>query len=198
MVIILIYLLAQHRVKHSVVDTRNDADDAAVVATAAAVADVVADEWLLTYAVEALSYVVYLVLASAPVSGWVVAVVAAVARVSGVSVESAVVSSSVVAGDICPQPPWTYFSHIPWSSPDIRYGCFYGLKQFHIWPKIKRQRLLPPANEVCEGYVFTGVCLSTWGGGVRGFIWWGAWMVLFGGHAWFRGRTPILHKKTAK
>ena len=27
---------------------------------------------------------------------------------------------------------------------------------------------LPPANEVCEGYVFTGVCLSTWGGGVHG------------------------------
>ena len=33
-------------------------------------------------------------------------------------------------------------------------------------------RLLPPTNEVCEGYVFTGVCLSTggglhsWGGGV--------------------------------
>ena len=26
--------------------------------------------------------------------------------------------------------------------------------------------LLPPANEVCEGYVFTGVCLST--GGVHG------------------------------
>ena len=65
MVIILIYLLAQHRVKHSVVDTRNDADAAADVATA----DVVADEWLLTYAVEALSYVVYLVLTSAPVSG---------------------------------------------------------------------------------------------------------------------------------
>ena len=43
--------------------------------------------------------------------------------------------------------------------------------------------LLPPANEVCEGYVFTGVCLSTgcvcvwgvcvWQGGVHG-----------GGHAW--------------
>ena len=36
--------------------------------------------------------------------------------------------------------------------------------------------LLPPANEVCEGYVFTGVCLSTgcvcvggvWQGGVHG------------------------------
>ena len=26
--------------------------------------------------------------------------------------------------------------------------------------------LLPPANEVCEGHVFTGVCLSTGGGGV--------------------------------
>ena len=25
---------------------------------------------------------------------------------------------------------------------------------------------LPPANEVCEGYVFTGVCLSTGGGRV--------------------------------
>ena len=24
---------------------------------------------------------------------------------------------------------------------------------------------LPPANEVCEGYVFTGVCLFTGGGG---------------------------------
>ena len=46
---------------------------------------------------------------------------------------------------------------------------------------------LPPANEVCEGYVFTGVCLSTLGGrawfysgGVRGFIW-GACVVLFRG-----------------
>ena len=63
---------------------------------------------------------------------------------------------------------------------------------------------LPPANEVCEGYVFTGVCLSTpvgghawfysgghawfYSGGVHGFIWGGmrgfirgACMVLFGG-----------------
>ena len=31
--------------------------------------------------------------------------------------------------------------------------------------------LLLPANEVCEGYVFTGVCLSTEGGGLtpRGY-----------------------------
>ena len=35
-------------------------------------------------------------------------------------------------------------------------------------------QLLPPANEVCEGYVFTGVCLST--GGVHD-----------GGHAWQGG-----------
>ena len=34
---------------------------------------------------------------------------------------------------------------------------------------------LPPANEVCEGYVFTGVCLSTKGG---------ACVVARGGHAW--------------
>ena len=43
--------------------------------------------------------------------------------------------------------------------------------------------LLPPENEVCEGYVFTGVCLST-GEGLRG-TWQG------GGCAWqggMRGR----------
>ena len=46
--------------------------------------------------------------------------------------------------------------------------------------------LLPPPNKVCEGYVFTGVCLST-GGGMHG---WGgeACMAggasMAGGHAW--------------
>ena len=47
-----------------------------------------------------------------------------------------------------------------------------------------------PTNEVCEGYVFTGVCLST--GGVRGRegrAWWGACMAgggacIAGGHVW--------------
>ena len=34
---------------------------------------------------------------------------------------------------------------------------------------------LPPANKVCEGYVFTGVCLSTWGGLSAGS--WGECMV---------------------
>ena len=52
---------------------------------------------------------------------------------------------------------------------------------------------LPPANEVCEGYVFTGVCLSTgggraWllpgGGGMCGCSG-GACMVAPGGRAWF-------------
>ena len=28
-------------------------------------------------------------------------------------------------------------------------------------------QLLPPANEVCEGYVFTSICHSVQGGGVR-------------------------------
>ena len=36
---------------------------------------------------------------------------------------------------------------------------------------------LPPTNEVCEGYVFTGVCLSTGGGG-------GMHGCSQGGHAW--------------
>ena len=35
---------------------------------------------------------------------------------------------------------------------------------------------LSPANEVCEGYVFTGVCLSTGGGGC----------MVVGGHAWLQ------------
>ena len=37
---------------------------------------------------------------------------------------------------------------------------------------------LPPANVVCEGYIFTGVCDSVNRGGR-------AWFYLFGGHAWF-------------
>ena len=49
---------------------------------------------------------------------------------------------------------------------------------------------LPPANEVCEGYVFTGVCLSTLGGACVVLfggcvVLFGGCMVLFGGHAWF-------------
>ena len=34
--------------------------------------------------------------------------------------------------------------------------------------------LLPPVNEVCEGYVFTGVCLSAGGGGSCGLCPWGS------------------------
>ena len=54
--------------------------------------------------------------------------------------------------------------------------------------------LLPPANEVCEGYVFTGVCLSTEGGGVHGrgrHVWQGGMhgrgVCVAGGHVWRRG-----------
>ena len=48
--------------------------------------------------------------------------------------------------------------------------------------------LLPPANKVCEGYVFTGVCLSTGGhacfrGGVRA----SGGVCMVGGHAWLQG-----------
>ena len=54
----------------------------------------------------------------------------------------------------------------------------------------RRYKLLPSANEVCEGYVFTGVCLST--GGERcmaeGVCMVGcAWQ---GGHVWQGGLWP--------
>ena len=49
---------------------------------------------------------------------------------------------------------------------------------------------LPPANEVCEGYVFTGVCLST--GGMRAWLLTGGCMVAPGGHAWLlRGACMV-------
>ena len=37
-----------------------------------------------------------------------------------------------------------------------------GVKQWHFYNRLNT--LLPPANVVCESYVFTGVCLSTGGG----------------------------------
>ena len=56
--------------------------------------------------------------------------------------------------------------------------------------KFKPVTLLPPANKVCEGYVFTGVCLSTLGGMSGSYsggcvVLFGGCVVLFGGHAWF-------------
>ena len=63
---------------------------------------------------------------------------------------------------------------------------------------VVHERLLPPANEVCEGYVFTGVCRFCPGGAcvvaLGGCVWllWGACMVApggacmvaLGGHVW--------------
>ena len=48
---------------------------------------------------------------------------------------------------------------------------------------------LPPANEVCEGYVFTGVCLSTVGGmhGRGAMQGCGGVCMVAGGHAWLQG-----------
>ena len=69
--------------------------------------------------------------------------------------------------------------HFVW---DLKvWSYFAGINK---WLLLANDRFLPPANEVCEGYVFTGVCLSTPGGGMHGFIR-GACVVLFGGHAWF-------------
>ena len=60
-------------------------------------------------------------------------------------------------------------------SPSLRWIKFCRLKLRIAFT------LLPPANEVCEGYVFTGVCLSTLGGG-------GLCMVILGGmHGFIQG-----------
>ena len=56
---------------------------------------------------------------------------------------------------------------------------------------IKAQPLLPPANEVCKGYVFTGVrgCSRGGGGGMHGFFRGVVCMVFSaeGMHCFFRG-----------
>ena len=55
-------------------------------------------------------------------------------------------------------------------------------QKVHMFREV-RSILLPPANEVCEGYVFTRVCLSTGGEGspgphpggrLRGLAWGGS------------------------
>ena len=69
-----------------------------------------------------------------------------------------------IEGGVLGAPPW------------IRHCAYFSLL------------FLPPANEVCECYVFTGVCLSTkgcaWRGHawLEGHAWWGAYVA--GGHAW--------------
>ena len=75
----------------------------------------------------------------------------------------------------------------------------------HIWlasgwyASYRNAVLLPPANVVCEGYIFTPVCQSfcsqrghVWQGGMRGggHAWWGdmhgrGWGVSGGGHVWW-------------
>ena len=68
----------------------------------------------------------------------------------------------------------------------LDFFCFHVVK-----PLMSILVLLPPANKVSEGYVFTGVCLSTEGRG-GGHVWQGVCMAggkcVVGGHAW-RGRA---------
>ena len=72
-------------------------------------------------------------------------------------------------------------------------------------------RFLPPANEICEGYVFTGVCHSVHrgggGGGVRGFFdeirsmsgryasYWNAFLftVVLQGISWYQLNCTVQH-----
>ena len=53
------------------------------------------------------------------------------------------------------------------------------------WLKYSVTVFLQPANKVCEGYVFTGVCLSTGGGGVHGRGLHGTGACMVEGHAWW-------------
>ena len=101
-----------------------------------------------------------------------------------------------------------YFSGEGWESQMCSNIICRAIKK-KSWRKITRGCLLPPANEVCEGYVFTGACLSTQGaclvaqgscvvaaggecvdaprGGMRGCS--GCMHGCSGGHAWLlRGR----------
>ena len=56
-------------------------------------------------------------------------------------------------------------------------GCKnFGYECLHL---VKLSLFLPPANVVCEGYVFTGICLSTRG----------AWVA--GGPAWCGGGACV-------
>ena len=51
------------------------------------------------------------------------------------------------------------------NSMELKMILYFFLVLFNFHPL---GPLLPPANEVCEGYVFTGVCLFTWGVSVWG------------------------------
>ena len=62
-------------------------------------------------------------------------------------------------------------------------GWVGGWETWNLCVCLQQPSFLPPANEVCEGYVFTGVCLST-GGGHAWLLRGGACMVAPGGHAW--------------
>ena len=66
-------------------------------------------------------------------------------------------------------------SGLPTNIPDKLFGLhrtqFYGLKLTLNWILVTAYSYLPPAHEVCDGYVFTRVCLSTGGeGGVPGQV----------------------------
>ena len=45
----------------------------------------------------------------------------------------------------------------------MQFSCFRFLRSLFV-DSLSYDIFLPPANKVCEGYVFTGVCLSTGGG----------------------------------
>ena len=71
--------------------------------------------------------------------------------------------------------------------------CLIWLNKWRWWfatSSIGFSRLLPPANEVCEGYVFTGVCPQGVACVAEGCAWWGCvwqWEHAWLGCAWWGG-----------
>ena len=61
------------------------------------------------------------------------------------------------------------------------------LDKLYNYYNIYMDKYLPPANEVCEGYVFTPVCQSFCSQGRH--AWLGVCMV--GGHAWLQGACVV-------
>ena len=79
------------------------------------------------------------------------------------------VSHSVHGGGVCLSECWdTPQAGTPWAGepPPGKYTTPHPRAGAHPGRYTLIIHLLPPANEVCEGYVFTGVCLSTVVGGL--------------------------------
>ena len=98
----------------------------------------------------------------------------------------------------------SFYQHCTWQLGLMRlnsilFGCHHFTNivpdSWALWDYDSSIILLRPANKVCEGYVFTDVCLSTggcaWLPGARGCAWWRGVCVTKGGGVRGIGRDTI-------